>query len=417
MKLLHTADWHLGHTLHDHTRDYEHDRFLKWLLDCLAENAVDALLVSGDIFDTQNPPAQAQKAWYRFCADAKKRLPRLEMVFAGGNHDSAARLEAPHPLFEAFGIRVIGSMPRDDHSRLDFERVILPLHGADGEVAAWCVAMPYLRPVDLPPAENGDDADPLLEGVRRSYSAAMAVAEKRRSPHQAIIAMGHAYLVGGRVSELSERRILGGNQHAIPAAVFPKQIAYVALGHLHLAQVVGGSDRIRYAGAPLPLAVNESTYPHQVCLVETDGASLRSVQAIRVPSFVEILRVPADGPAPLDQVLRELEALEIPGHRMDSPERPYLEVRVLLSRPEPTLRRQVEQTLDGKPVRLLRIATEKDGHGLALGDSARLRDLADLRPDDIFRNRYQRDHEGEPPPELFSAFREIVTLAEEEQAR
>lgn len=412
MRLLHTADWHLGHTLHEHSREHEHRQFLEWLLGCLEENAVDALLVSGDLFDSQNPPAQAQKAWFRFCAQARRRMPGLDMVFVGGNHDSAARLEAPRPLLDEFGIQVIGALPRDGEGRLDFAQVVLPLRGPDGQTAAWCVAMPYLRPVDLPPAESDDDADILLEGVRRAYATALKLAEAKREEGQAIVAMGHAYMVGGQLSELSERRILGGNQHAIPAAVFPDGIAYIALGHLHLPQGVGGGERIRYAGAPLPLSVDERSYPHQVCLVELDGGSLGSVQPLRIPRFVDILRVPADGPAPLPEVLCALEALDLPGHRMESPERPYLEVRVRLGKPEPALRRQIESVIERKPVRLLRISVVSDGTGMALGDGSDVRELGELRPDDIFRARYRREHDGEPPPELLAAFHELVAQAE-----
>jgi len=412
MRLLHTADWHLGHTLHDHSREYEHRRFLEWLIESLEEHAVDALLVSGDLFDSQNPPAQAQKAWFRFCAQARRRMPGLEMVFVGGNHDSAARLEAPRPLLDELGIRVIGALPRDENGRLDFAQVVLPLKGPDGQIAAWCVAMPYLRPVDLPAAENGDDADILLEGVRRAYAAALKVAEAKREEGQAIVAMGHAYMVGGQLSELSERRILGGNQHAIPASVFPDGIAYIALGHLHLPQSVGDGGRIRYSGAPLPLAVDERSYAHQVCLVELDGRSLHSVQAVPIPRFVEILRVPADGPAPLPEVLRELEVLDLPRYPMESPERPYLAVRVRLDKPEPTLRRQIESALERKPVRLLRISATTDGTGRTLGDGVALRELSELRPDDIFRARYRREHDGEPPPALLAAFHDLVAQAE-----
>ncbi|NPC81309.1 exonuclease subunit SbcD, partial [Pyxidicoccus fallax] len=101
MRLLHTSDWHLGHTLYDVSREAEHAAFLDWLLETLEAESVDALLVAGDIFDTANPSAEAQAAWYHFVARARRRLPRLDVVVIGGNHDSAARLDAPDPLFAA----------------------------------------------------------------------------------------------------------------------------------------------------------------------------------------------------------------------------------------------------------------------------------------------------------------------------
>ncbi|MFP2913001.1 exonuclease subunit SbcD, partial [Pyxidicoccus sp. 3LFB2] len=149
MRLLHTSDWHLGHTLYDVSREAEHAAFLDWLLETLEAQAVDALLVAGDIFDTANPSADAQAAWYHFVARARRRMPRLDVVVIGGNHDSAARLDAPDPLFAALGVRVVGGLPRT-RGELELERLLVPLHDAKGRVGAWVAAVPYLRPADLP---------------------------------------------------------------------------------------------------------------------------------------------------------------------------------------------------------------------------------------------------------------------------
>lgn len=98
LRLLHTSDWHLGQDLHDLPRDVEHQAFLDWLLETMGAQDVDALLVTGDVFDSQNPPVSAQRRLYDFLAKAKMRRPRLNIVIIGGNHDSAARLEAPTPF-------------------------------------------------------------------------------------------------------------------------------------------------------------------------------------------------------------------------------------------------------------------------------------------------------------------------------
>src|SRR5688572_7407237 len=149
MRLLHTSDWHLGHTLYDTSREAEHAAFLEWLLDTLEAHKVDALLVAGDIFDTANPSAEAQASWYRFVAQARIRCPKLDVVVIGGNHDSAARLDAPDPLFAALDVRVVGGLPKARGS-VDLERLLVPLKNAQGKVGAWVAAVPYLRPADLP---------------------------------------------------------------------------------------------------------------------------------------------------------------------------------------------------------------------------------------------------------------------------
>ena len=101
MRFLHTSDWHLGHTLHDLPRAWEHAQFLAWLADTIEAERVDALLIAGDVFDTANPPAGAQHAWFAAIGGLRRRFPLLEIVAIGGNHDSAARLDAPVPILAA----------------------------------------------------------------------------------------------------------------------------------------------------------------------------------------------------------------------------------------------------------------------------------------------------------------------------
>ncbi|MFO0932148.1 MAG: exonuclease SbcCD subunit D C-terminal domain-containing protein [Planctomycetota bacterium] len=408
MRLLHTSDWHLGHALHDHPRTHEHARFLAWLLRTIADERVDALIVAGDVFDVANPSTEALGAFYEVLARARAAHPRLGIVIVGGNHDSPARLDATNPLLDHLGVRVVGGLPRRADDTLDTDRLVAPLHDARGEVAAWCVAMPFLRPADLPPVE-GEGIDPLIEGVRRRYAEALDAARTRRAPGQAIVATGHAYLTGTRLSELSERRILGGNQHALPVDVFPDDVAYVALGHLHLAQVVGGRETVRYSGSPLPLSFAERGYPHQVVLVDLEGERVTAIRPVRVPRAVDLLVVPEDRARPLAEVLDLVRALPAREGPEDDPTRPLLEVRVRCDRPEPHLRRDVEAAAAGRRPRLLRIALETTGDGRALADGAPAPRLRDVTPREVFLRKYAAEHRGEPSPALVAAFDELVS--------
>ena len=150
MKILHTADWHLGHQLHGHDRRFEHDAFLDWLADTIKTRDIDALLVAGDLFDTANPPASAWQQLYRFLARLRAEHPALEMVLIGGNHDSPPSWMPPRAaarLRPASG----GQHQPGRRGRLETERLLVPLRGKNGEVAAWCAAVPFLRSSDLRP--------------------------------------------------------------------------------------------------------------------------------------------------------------------------------------------------------------------------------------------------------------------------
>jgi exonuclease SbcD len=214
-------------------------------------------------------------------------------------------------------------------------------------------------------------------------------------------------MVDGQSSIDSERRIVIGGTEALPASMFDPEIAYAALGHLHLAQRVGKKEHLRYSGSPLPLSFAEVGYQHQVLRIDLDGAVAREVTPLHVPRAVELLRVPAK-PAPLPDVLAALEALELDP---DLPQecRPYLEVRVLLDGPEPSLRAQVESAIAGKPVRLAKIeptrklVAREDG-----ADALTLDQLAQLQPDDIFRRLWQQRFGEEAPDEQLSAFNELL---------
>jgi exonuclease SbcD len=174
-----------------------------------------------------------------------------------------------------------------------------------------------------------------------------------------------------------------------------------------------GRSSVRYSGSPLPLSLAEIDYPHQVCLVELEGEALASVEAIRVPRSVEMIRIPKNGALGKQEALEALRALPDAEGR-DPERRPFLELRVALDRPDPTLRHEVETALEGKHARLVRLAVELGGDGKTLADRVAKRMLDELGPKVVFENRWKKSYEGEPPPELLEAFLSLVHEIEEE---
>ena len=419
LRILHTSDWHLGHRLHDRERTWEHARFLEWLLVTLQEERVDAMIVSGDVFDIAHPGAETAGVWYRFLADLATRLPKLDLVVVAGNHDSATRIEAPKRLIEGLGpMHVIGSLPRDTAGAVDFEACSIPLHNSDGQVAAWCAALPYLRPADLP-ASNAlrerlerEEVNTLLDGTRAIYADALAFLKSKRSKDQALIATGHLFLTGASLSENSERLIQRGNQESLPADIFGPELAYVALGHLHKAQRVDGQERLRYCGSPIPLSLAERTYRHQVLLLDFDGDRLTEIRELPVPRRVDLLRVPAQGSAPPDELLAALADLkELPETGAPPLEqRPFLELRALIDKPRPSLRREVQEALEHKLAMLATLKVESPT--TKSRSSAPQRELQELRPADILKLVWSAEFAGEPTAELMAAYAELVEEAQ-----
>lgn len=438
LRLFHTADWHLGHHLHGVSRQLEHQHFLDWLLDEMHAKQADALIIAGDIFDSANPSSAAQSQLYEFLVNARTRLPNLDIVLVGGNHDSASRLDAPSPILNALGVTVVGGLSRDGDGNIDWQRLLVPLTNAAGEIKAWCGAMPFLRNADLPStARDGgrdcsrqstalplsmevgsvaigmepmrpsqQDDDPLISGMKTLYAELFEQLQQKAGNSESLVLTGHCYMVNGAVSELSERKILGGNQHALPVELFPDDIAYVALGHLHLPQRVGANEHIRYSGSPIPLSFDESDYPHQVVQVDVKAGRAVETVAVKIPRSVQLLRIPNGKDfAVLPDVIGHLESLALDDLPVE--QRPLLELRIRLEKPEPGLRQQIEEVIAKLPVRLLKISTAYSGSEKSLADLKIEERLEELQPLDVFQRCYQNKYDQDAPEAMSALFNEL----------
>lgn len=448
-RFLHTADWHLGQSFYGLSREREHRAFLDWLLDRLDDSAANALLVTGDVFDSANPSTSALNLFYQFLADARSRRPALQILITAGNHDSGSRLEAPAPLLRELGVHVVGGLSWRAAGDPDLNGILFPLQDDHGQLAAVCAAVPYLRACDLAavagvtPASAGNlaMADETLP-VRILYQQVVRALRAAVLPTGAApLLTGHCTVVGGELSTSSERRVLAGGLHGVPADLFPEDMAYVALGHLHRAQKVAGRDGCRYSGSPLPLAMDEVDYRHQVLAITLEKDSdagcgqgdrgeggrgqewRRCVTVLPVPRAVPILRLPAAGPpqpvaatlAAVHALAATLEPVAAPPAVATPPDLwPYLDVAVALERPEPGLREKVLEILKDRAVRLVRLVAVQGGDGAGLRPETLGEDLASLQPEEVFCQLHLRTHGAPPSEELVAAFREL--LAEVESA-
>lgn len=406
LRLIHTADWHLGQTFFGYDREVEHDAFLGWLTDILTEREADVLLIAGDVFDVANPSAVAQRRFYHFLKEANRRNPALRIVIIAGNHDSAIRLEAPNPLLEELNTMIVGVIRRTDSGEIDLDSLLIPLYNKEGKREALCLAVPFLRQGDYPPADEPHDT--YIAGIDRMYKQLFTNADAVREPKEAIVAVGHLHATGAELSEddRSERIIMGGLE-SVSVDTFDARIAYTALGHIHKAQRVGGREAVRYAGSPLPMSFSEKNYRHQVVAVEIEEGLATRIETVDIPQVARLIRIPETPQIP-DEVLRCLSDLPASDSR-DEKTWPYLEVRVLLTEPDPTFRHRVEEALRDKAVRLTSIVPsypKREGEEEVKALS--YNDLQKIAPLDMLKHSFTVKYGGDLPEEIELLFNEVM---------
>jgi len=401
MRILHTSDWHIGRALYGRKRYEEYEAFLEWLAGLLEKENIDVLLVAGDVFDNGTPSNRAQELYYRFLARAASPAHRHIIVIAG-NHDSPTLLNAPRGLLKFLNVHVVGSASPADE--------VITLTGPDGEPRLIVCAVPYLRDRDIRIAEAGESMEDkdrkIIEGIRAHYRA---VCEKAKEEREAsgrsipIAAMGHLFTSGGRTTEGDGvRELYIGSLAQVRADVFPDYIDYLALGHLHIPQKVGGSDFIRYAGSPLPIGFGEAGQEKSVVLVEFTGGG-RTATTIPVPRFQELRTLRGDWEA----IARGIDEMRFAGGST------WLEIVFEGDEIAGSLRERLDDAIEGTAMEILRVKNnrvlERTLSGLDTAET-----LDDLDVTDVFTRCLEMHQVPEVErPSLLAAYQEVlVSLSE-----
>lgn len=404
MKFLHTADWHLGQTFYEYNRYSEHEAFLQGLQKTLQQEAIDVLLVSGDIFDSINPSVEATKQLYRFLREVTQLLPELQIIITAGNHDSALRLEMPLPLLEDTSIHIVGHIRRKADKSIDYEALCIPLKNKEQQTEVWCLAVPFLRWGDYP--KNTEEQLDYSQGIQAFYQEAAVAVNSLKTKEQAVIAMGHLHASGASIhaDDTAERPIVGGLESIHPDQ-FPSLFTYVALGHIHKAQALSASGHIRYSGSPIPLSFSELNYKHQVVVFEIEAQQLQKIESLLIPYHTPLISLPQTF-SPLDKVLQKLHSLPA---KNEASSLPFLEVKVLLDHPIPDLKNKILEVLQDKHVRLARI-------DLRLAKTSAVEEVAyakeielyELEPLDILEKAFTEKY-GTSLPEFYAPLLEEIT--------
>lgn len=354
VRFFHTSDWHLGQFFYNHSRQYEHEQFLAWLLTQIQEKQPHALLIAGDVFDVINPASSAQKQLYQFLADAHSLAPQMQTLMIAGNHDSGYRIEQVEPLLEKYNAKTVGVIHKNANGQIDLDRLLVPIYDEQNSITAWCLTLPFLRPAEI--TGLNEQTVNSQNAIAYIHQQLIAEAKQRKQDGQALILMSHAHMQGGETSD-SERPIIIGNEEALSTALFDDVIDYVALGHLHKPQKVG-QTHIRYSGSPIPLSFSEINYKHQVLDISIDPAqpeeSRFQCEALPIPRSVQLHKIKGE----LNDVFAQLNALP-QGEIAVIDHREYVDIEYHTAvPPQPNLRQQFEDALPKGRYRLVRISRQ-----------------------------------------------------------
>ncbi|MFS4418200.1 exonuclease SbcCD subunit D [Maribacter sp. 2307ULW6-5] len=395
MKILHTSDWHIGKQLHKYDLAEDLQCFFDWLIGYLEAEAVDVLLVSGDVFDQANPSQAAYKQYY----DVLRQLTQLpcKIVITGGNHDSAAVLNAPRELLKAFDITVIGGATEQ------LEDVFVPIEKNGQKLVV--AAVPFLKDRDIRKSAAGESYATKIEQVRAGLQGYFSDINTHYTSHFSdafFVVMGHLYVQGSAISE-SEREIQVGNQAGVSAAVFQGVPDYVALGHIHKPQVVSQEGQIHYCGSPISLSFSEREDQKQVNVITLKNNKLAHLERVPVPKGRNLLTFSGS----LEEVRQQLL-----DYNAKTPLLSLAEVVVNEATESLERRQAFEALLNDAPNPLLQIVKSRltfankvrgASEAFAVGT-----DVADVTPMQMFTKKLELQSGLENTEELKAAFKDIL---------
>lgn len=395
MKILHTADWHIGKKLHKHELSEDFNLFIVWLCDTILEHKVELLLVSGDIFDLANPSSEARRQYY--LALVRLQQLNIQIVLTGGNHDSPNMLNAPSDLVKLLNINIVGGLPES------LEETIIPIKNQKGDTEVVIAALPYLRDADLRQASEGQNSEDrkqmVLEGIESKFNEAADICKNKYKDIPAI-AMGHLFAAGMETSE-SEREIQIGNLAAFNANQFGDYFSYIALGHIHKPQQVKTQVPTFYSGSPIPLSFSEYDDQKRVLLVDTEDFKIES---LNIPIFRKLMIISGD----LESLKQKLTALT-PQNGLPSL------IELILKEDEYNAQKIIdfETVINDFQTEGYEIVKHKTEFKHKLQGSAEIFDqesqLENLKPKDIFSKMMEsQEYDEESKADVMDAFQELL---------
>lgn len=380
MKIVHTSDWHAGRVWKQQLdRLPELEAVLDDLAAYIEREAIDLVLVTGDVFDGGAPSARAEAVVYRFF----KRIGRAgaQSVVIAGNHDSGMRLEAWGELAELVGVHAVGRPKPPDRGGV----IELATRGGEAAVVA---AIPFAAPRTLVSAlELASDDTVAMQGYADRLRQVIECCTRRFRAGAVNLLCLHTHLDGAAFTG-SERRVHLGDDWAAAPQGLPPNAHYVALGHIHKPQSVTAPSPAEYAGSPLQLDFGEAG----------EAKSFVRVDAV-AGQPAQIRRVPYRGGRALAVVRGTLE--ELTARRGELAAAAWLKVVARLAAPDPELSRKVHALLDN--VVSVDFECPAVDHDTASGPT-----LRDAAPVDVYRAWFERTHGRAPGDAIVQAFNQLL---------
>lgn len=396
MRVLHTSDWHLGQKFINNDRDDEHRQALDWLLEIIRLEKVELLVVAGDIFDTFNPTNNAQQLYYDFLINLRQTGCR-HCVVIGGNHDSPSMLSAPRQLLKSLDVHVVGATDPEDISD-----EIIELKTPSGEIEAVVAAVPFLRDRDLVYATTGESGLERIERIKKGifdhYQKIGEEVKKYKKLKVPVIATGHLFAYGAETAEKQDNIYIGDKSN-IKAGDFPKTLDYVALGHIHRPQLIGGKTHVRYSGSIIPLSFSETKDEKLVWMIDFEKNKIQEITAVPFPVFRRLKTLTGE----LDDVLKRLKDF---AEKHKEELIPWVEIMIESEEIPPDIDTQIREFARDIRVSILKIRINRKRLGKQLThETVNLEDLDVL---DVFRKKCERmGVPKEEMKELEASFREL----------
>lgn len=381
MKLIHTSDWHLGHTLYGYDRTVEHKAMLEQMVEIVREHRPDVFLLAGDVYHTSQPSSAVQTMFSEAMVNLHKAHPEMYIVVIAGNHDSASKHEIFTTPWRALNVYAIGNLDKEYPEKHIIE---VPEKGI-------VLAVPYAYERNIP------------DGFFQE------LIDLNRTTELPIVLMAHTTVKGADITGHDKRYTdqVGGIDY-IEVEKMGQGYDYLALGHIHKPQYIHtGKHNVRYSGTPIPVSFDED-YKHSVSLVEVNKGETPIIKELEIKNPFPLITLPNQDYATWDEAKDLLRNFpdEVPA---------YIRLNVLVEGfLPPNAKDEAYKITEGKQCKVCLLNAKQKNNATSETHSFSVQELQEMNPLDIAIN-YAQTIGAELDDEMQEMFKQVLTLANREE--